>query len=210
MFVIPKMQHLSGIKVWVEAGCPSSGVLARICVRYKRRYKYTVRRVKRRRHHTIRKKIGSALSSKDNRTFWKEVKSSDTGRSQPTSVVDGYSSDVDVCNTFKLKLSAILKSTKSSFDDSRISDFLSSISSDEISGIRISPTVVSQSSNHLKLASPVLSTFLSDSDFFNICLRHSYMPRSLRDCILVPIPKPHKDPSNSENYRPIALTEQNI
>ena len=112
-------------KVWVEAGCPSSGVLARIRVRCKRRYEYAVRRVKRRRDHIIRKKIGSALSSKDNRTFWKETKSSDTGRSQPTSVVDGYCSDVDVCNTFKLKLSAILKSTKSSFDDSRISDFLS-------------------------------------------------------------------------------------
>ena len=28
---------------------------------------------------------------------------------------------------------------------------------------------------------------------------------TLRDCILVPIPKPHKDPSSSDSYRPIAL-----
>ena len=36
-------------------------------------------------------------------------------------------------------------------------------------------------------------------------LRHGYVPNSLRDCILQPIPKPGKDPSNSDNYRPIAL-----
>lgn len=36
-------------------------------------------------------------------------------------------------------------------------------------------------------------------------LRHGYVPKSLRDCILQPIPKPGKDPSSSDNYRSIAL-----
>ena len=36
-------------------------------------------------------------------------------------------------------------------------------------------------------------------------VRHSYLPADLRNCILKPIPKPHKDPTSSENYRPIAL-----
>ena len=31
------------------------------------------------------------------------------------------------------------------------------------------------------------------------------MSKLLRDCIVVPVPKPHKDPSLSDNYRPIAL-----
>ena len=31
------------------------------------------------------------------------------------------------------------------------------------------------------------------------------MPSALRNCTLVPIPKPHKDPSLSDSYRPIAL-----
>ena len=34
---------------------------------------------------------------------------------------------------------------------------------------------------------------------------HGYMPAALRDCTLVPIPKPRKDPTLSDNYRPIAL-----
>ena len=36
-------------------------------------------------------------------------------------------------------------------------------------------------------------------------MRHSYLPADLRNCILKPIPKPHKDPTSSENYRPVAL-----
>ena len=48
--------------------------------------------------------------------------------------------------------------------------------------------------------------FLSPSfQIFSISLRHGYMPKLLRDCIVVPVPKPHKDPSLSDNYRPIAL-----
>jgi len=31
------------------------------------------------------------------------------------------------------------------------------------------------------------------------------MPKLLRDCILVPIPKGNKDPTVSDNYHPIAL-----
>ena len=59
------------------------------------------------------------------------------------------------------------------------------------------------SSNHLILASPVLSSYLAT--FFTIVLRHGYMPAALCDCTLVPIPKPRKDPTLSDNYRPIAL-----
>ena len=36
-------------------------------------------------------------------------------------------------------------------------------------------------------------------------LRHGYIPECLCDCILKPILKPGKDPSNSDSYRPIAL-----
>ena len=31
------------------------------------------------------------------------------------------------------------------------------------------------------------------------------MPSAMQDCILIPIPKPHKDPTRSDNYRAIAL-----
>ena len=34
---------------------------------------------------------------------------------------------------------------------------------------------------------------------------HGYVPKSVRDCVLQPILKPGKDPSDSDSYRPIAL-----
>ena len=50
-------------------------------------------------------------------------------------------------------------------------------------------------------------TALSDplSKLFTAMLRHGIVPESLRDCILIPIPKPSKDPSSADNYWPIVL-----
>ena len=59
------------------------------------------------------------------------------------------------------------------------------------------------SSDHLKSACCVASDPLSD--LFTSVLRHGYMPSVLRDCTLVPIPKGLRDPSDSNNYRAIAL-----
>ena len=54
----------------------------------------------------------------------------------------------------------------------------------------------SLSSNHFVHAKEVLCVNLSK--LFTAMIRHGIVPASLRDCILVPIPKPGKDPSNSD------------
>ena len=51
----------------------------------------------------------------------------------------------------------------------------------------------------------LLSLRYSLSYIFTAMLRHGYVPTSLRDCVLRPIIKPGKDPSDSDSYRPIAL-----
>ena len=43
------------------------------------------------------------------------------------------------------------------------------------------------------------------SQLFTAVVRHGYVPKLLRDCILQLIPKSGKDPTCSDNYRPIAL-----
>ena len=59
-------------------------------------------------------------------------------------------------------------------------------------------------SDHLKYVCPVIEQDLSV--FITACFRHSYLLRSVRDCIVVPVPKSGKDQSCSQNYRPITLT----
>ena len=49
----------------------------------------------------------------------------------------------------------------------------------------------------------MLDEFLSI--FFTVIIRYGYMPKLLRNCTLIPVPKPGNDPSRSDNYRPIAL-----
>ena len=58
-------------------------------------------------------------------------------------------------------------------------------------------------SEHLKSSASAISESLAV--FFTTILRHGYMPKAFRDCVLIPIPKGSKDASCSKNYRAIAL-----
>ena len=60
--------------VWSEAGSPSAGVLAVIKKKSKSRYKYEVRRLKRRREHIAREKLAKAFSIRNKKDFWQNVK----------------------------------------------------------------------------------------------------------------------------------------
>ena len=79
---------------------------------------------------------------------------------------------------------------------STVSDALSRVKAGKSDG----STLIS---NHFIYASSSLTEFLSK--LFTAMLRHGYVPQCLRDCIMQPIPKPGKDPSDSDSYRPIAL-----
>ena len=208
--------------LWVQLGCPSTGVVFDIRKRTKANYKYDVRRVKRRKDSIVRNKISLALASKNNCLFWKEikkVKNSGNCNRRSSPIVDGYSNESDIGSNFRdIKLSAILNSSSTATGNSFLDELNSSITSTELSEVSITPATVLDclkglgrdksdgsclSSNHLLLAAPVLVYFLSD--LFTVVLRHGYMPRLLRDYIVVPVPKPSKDPTCSDSYRPIAL-----
>ena len=74
-------------KVWTECGCPTTGVLFQIKKNSKRRFKYEVRRLRRRQCHIKREKLANAFSHSSSRDFWKEVKkiSKSTKGSPPNS-----------------------------------------------------------------------------------------------------------------------------
>jgi hypothetical protein len=40
---------------------------------------------------------------------------------------------------------------------------------------------------------------------YNSCLKLCYFPKERKHAVVIPIPKPGKDPSNPSNYRPISL-----
>ena len=59
------------------------------------------------------------------------------------------------------------------------------------------------STEHLKHSSSAIAESLAL--LFTSILRHGYMPKCFRDCVLVPIQKGSNDATLSQNYRPIAL-----
>ena len=208
-------------KVWTECGCSTTGVLFQIKKNSKRRFKYEVRR---RQCHIKREKLANAFSHSSSRDFWKEVKkiSKSTKGSHPNStanIVDGSCDNCEIANILSSKLKSILNSSSDSQSSRSLLERISnSVSSSDLSLMSISQETVcdafaqlkpgkhdgsSLMSNHFIHAKTALSDPLSK--LFTAMLRHGVVPESLRDCILVPIPKPGKDPSSSDNYRPIAL-----
>jgi hypothetical protein len=134
-------------------------------------------------------------------------------------VIDGLSSQADIAEMFSMKTRDLLNSNSNAGVQSEIlSDLSASLKQADLISCSVSEPTVIEALSHLKLAksdgtalisnhficaSSVLSAFLSK--LFTVTLRHGYVPTSLRDCTMQPIPKPGKDPSNSNNYRSIAL-----
>ena len=133
-------------------------------------------------------------------------------------VVDGYTNDSDISNNFQAKLANLLNSDDPRRRDALLQEFSERISPLDLEDTFVSECIVSESlltlgldksdgtglsSNHFFVAASVLAAPLSD--LFTAVLRHGHMPSAVRNCILVPIPKPHKDPTVSDSYRPIAL-----
>ena len=209
-------------KVWCDCGHPTSGVLFQIKKNTKKRFKYEVRRLRRQAEHVKREMLGIALSRNRQSDFWKTVRriaKSSKGTMSSVPIVDGYSSDLDISNTFSAKIKNLLNSN-TSLDScsSLLSNIESSLSSSDLASISVSTSTIAEaishlkpnksdgsllSSNHFIHASSTLIDVLSQ--LFTSILRHGYIPECLRDCVLHPIPKPGKDPSVSDNYRPIAL-----
>ena len=63
--------------------------------------------------------------------------------------------------------------------------------------------MVAISTEHLKHSSSAIAESLALH--FTSILRHGYMPKCFRDCVLVPIQKGSNDATLSQNYQQIAL-----
>ena len=207
-------------KVWRDAGSPSTGVLLQIKKASKRRYKYEVRRLKRKQAHIRRRRMANAFVNPNSRNFWKEVRNINRSCSckSHTPVIDGFHDPDNIALHFSNKLRTLLASDSSTTCDSLLGQINDNLVSEDLNLVSISiPRVRSAfsllkphkndgtnlSSNHFIRALPVIESFVAD--LFTSILRHGYMPTVLRDCILAPIPKGNKDPTLSDNYRPVAL-----
>ena len=206
-------------KVWVEAGSPTSGALFNIRNRAKRQYKYEVCRLKRNQQHLLKRKLASSFAAKKKHNFWSAIKAMNKSTSSTRiSSIDGINEDSDIANLFASKIKCSLNTHSiNSYDNLSSSEVTSSLSNTQLQDVLVSVDEIFEvfgnlksnksnesgvSSEHLMFAMPVIAESLA---FFTAILRHGYMPKCLRNCVLIPIPKSGRLASSSENYRPIAL-----
>ena len=101
-------------KVWEEAGCPTSGVLFQIKKSAKTRYKYEVRRLKRRQNIMLQKKIALLFVRKNKKRFWSEARRLNRSHLSSAPVVDSVSGSRDIANLFVSKSEGVLNTHSSS------------------------------------------------------------------------------------------------
>ena len=209
-------------RVWVETGYPCSGVLFNIKRNAKKRFKYAVRRLKRRRDYLVREKLASAFSTRDKNRFWSEVRRLNHIRKSSAPSIDNTSDIQQIANLFASKFAGVLNKCSSSSSAARNSlwsQIQSSLSPPMLQNLLFTEDDVANAigqlknkksgtgpilSEHLKLSHNVIALPLSQ--LFTCIVRHGYVPPSLRDSTLVPVPKSNKDASLSSSYRPIALS----
>ena len=206
-------------KVWVQAGCPSSGVLCSIKRSAKSRFKYEVRRLKRRKQFLLRKRVALAFTSRSKFQFWRMVRRLNHVKTPIAPHVDGVSGDQHIANLFSRKFEGLLNKKCSSSRSDFLSNVLASLSNSMLQDVSFTEEEVFDAINqlnpsksdsngifseHLKSCCSVIALPLSL--FFTAIVRHGHMPQLLRDSALVPVPKNNKDASVSTNYRPIVLS----
>ena len=116
-------------------------------------------------------------------------------------MVDGVSGDAEIANLMASKLSTILNTHSPVSRDSLLNSIQMSLSVSEVQEVTVTEDDVFEAillkprkcdsvtlySEHLRHACPAISEHLAC--LFTSCLRHGYMPKCLRDSVIIPIQK---------------------
>ncbi len=166
----------------------------------KSRYKYEIRRLKRREPHIRREKMATALASSNTKSFWQQVhKVNRSNKVTPVSSVDGISGDVGISQLFSTKLQSLLNCQECPEREALLSSCTSSLCPEDLAQSTISECVAKAfthlkpgksdgthtGSDHWVLAAPALCSTLAApalcstlAALFTAILRHGYMPKS--------------------------------
>ena len=203
-------------------------------MRYTRNhYHDLIKKIKSDRNSAVKRSLGSALQSGQNRNFWSELSKISKAKGKKVSVdVNDLHTDVDIANSFATQYETLYNSVVS--DPSS----LFSIYNDIITGINTTCVSDSQScrtfNDHIisydNVLNAVKSLHLGKADgvdpissdnlkhasrlfvqyvmyLFNSIMSHGCIPKSFLFATVLPLPKsPRLDLKNSGNYRAIALS----
>ena len=168
----------------------STLLVSACCCFAKKRFKYEVRRLKRRQQYFYRSRIAHSFAQKRKNTFWSDIKRLNSSGACPSApVVDIVCGDTNIANLFAAKFSDTLNKHSSGSRSTLLSSVQSSLSAADLSSVCVSEELVAEAIFQLKphksdgynVTSTVIAKQLSS--LFTAILRHGYMPECFRDSI---------------------------
>lgn len=201
---------------WRSLGSPKTGFSADFMRRCRARFKYALRLCKRNEDQMRADSHGNFLAQKSYVEFWRGIQKENCKQFTSPLNVGGETGTENIANLWKDHFSGTLNSVHNESDKEHV---LNELSRDDVS-LRISALDVAKSisnmkngkscavdgisAEHLKLADASVTVHLSLC--FSFMLSHNYVPSTLSDVIIIPIPKDKLgDLSDVNNYRPIAI-----
>lgn len=204
--------------IWRDNNKPRFGILFDNMKKSRAYFKCLFRKCKRDSNVKSADSLANKLLSKNDRDFWKEIKSINNNKMVISDTVNNVSGEVNISNMWRDHFKDILNSSK---DQSLKSKVLGALDYNEMSFDRFIVGDVVKAINALKNGKSRGKDSLQAEHFKNaddklyvlLCMAinamiiHNFTPTSMLDTILVPLIKDKQgNLSDGDNYRPLALT----
>ena len=207
--------------LWQSHNKPKQGYIFDLMKRAHASFKYALRHSKAAESRNRADALARKFLQKDPKDFWKHIKkiNNDTSHILASTVV-GSTGEQEIAKMWQSHYNFLLNSNNeaqfqqcvtSQVDALTLKDASISFDSRQVQSAihRLktgkSPGLDGISGEHYKFADTRINCLLSL--LFNSMLRHSYLPPSLMESVIVPIIKDKRgDITSKDNYRPIALT----
>ena len=209
----------SEFKFWKQNNMPRSGSIFRAMSTARARFKSALRQCRLDEQMIRSNKLANYMQCHDLNNFWKEIALRNKSKSTQSNCIAGISGETDIANLWKDHYCSLLNSSTNITDKdvvctsfkkmcfnhgmhvsvTEVLDLLQGLTNDKATGMD------GLSGESLKFADPILALLLSIC--FTCMFKHSYLPVSMLDSVVVPLVKnKNGDLSDKNNYRPIALS----
>ena len=183
------------------------------------RFKYALRQCRLDEQMIRSNKLANYMQCHDLNNFWKEIALRNKSKSTQSNCIAGISGETDIANLWKDHYCSLLNSSTNITDKdvvctsfkkmcfnhgmhvfvTEVLDLLQGLANDKATGMD------GLSGESLKFADPILALLLSIC--FTCMFKHSYLPVSMLDSVVVSLVKnTNGDLSDKNNYKSIALS----
>jgi len=204
--------------LWRDNGKARQGLIYENMKKNRAYFKYVFRKCNASNNRMVADSLANKLLSKNDKQFWKEIKKVNTDKKCVADTVNNVRGRQNITDMWKNHFESLLNSSS---DTRKRSHVLNTLKSSDMSFTRFTIAEVMSAikslnngkasglddlyGEHFKYADDKLAALLAI--IFNAIIIHDFLPEYMLDTIIVPLLKDKQgDLTDSDNYRPLALT----